>query len=116
MPDEYQQSPRFDKVKGDVIYNFHEALPPPPTPPVPPRKPFRLGQWGWISSGIAALALVGGTFAQLNARTVYYCASHNTVKYHTDATCPQLQHCGARVKSMQLGKAKDKMELCKSCH
>ena len=111
MPDDYQQSPRIKKVKRDAIYNFYEAS------PIPPQKPSRPGRWGWIGGGITALALAGTLITtQLNAQTVYYCASHNAVKYHTDATCAGLRQCGARVRSMRLGKAKDKMELCKVCH
>lgn len=118
MADKYSKSQRIDKVKRDAIYNNHYYPTPPPMPIVAPMPPARSVRWGWVSGIGAAVALVGTMAAtQLNARTpVYYCASHNAVKYHTDATCPQLQHCGARVKSMQLGKAKDKMELCKSCH
>ncbi|MDO7849196.1 hypothetical protein Q5H92_22725 [Hymenobacter sp. M29] len=109
MPDDYHQSPHIHEVKGDANYHYHEA------PHQKPRRPIR---WGWISSGIAALALAGGTLVttQLNARPVYYCASENAVKYHTDATCSHLKQCNARVKSMPLGQAKDKMELCKACH
>jgi hypothetical protein len=109
MADEYKQSPRFDQVHGNATYNYYEA---------PPRKPFRPGRWGWVGGITAALAL-GGTLVttQLNANArVYYCASHNSVKYHTDATCSWLKQCGTKVKSMPLGKARGKMELCKACH
>lgn len=108
MSDEYKQSPRIENVQGDAIYNIYKA--PKPSPP------FRPGRW--LYGVAAALALGGGALVttQLNAQTVYYCASHNTVKYHTDATCFGLTQCGARVKSMSLGKARSKMELCKMCH
>jgi hypothetical protein len=110
MPDDYQQSPRIKKVKRDAIYNYYES------PPTPPQKPARPGRWGWIGGGVATLVLAGSLLStQLSAQKVYYCASRNTVKYHTDATCAGLQQCGARVKSMALGRAKDKMELCKVC-
>jgi hypothetical protein len=114
MPDEYQQSPRIKKVKGNAIYNYYEA---PPTGPDKPAKPNRPGRWGWVGGAAAAL-LLGGTLVttQLNARVVYYCASHNTVKYHTNATCKWLKQCGSQVKSMSLGKARDKMGPCKVCH
>jgi hypothetical protein len=113
MNDEYKQSPRIEQVNGNVTYNQHEHHYPTP----PPNKPFRPGKWGWIG-GIAAALALGGTLVttQLNAQTVYYCASHNSVKYHTDATCPGLLQCGSRVRSMHLGQAKSKMELCKMCH
>lgn len=108
MSDEYKQSPRFDQVHGNATYNYYEA---------PPRKPFRPSLWGW-AGGIAAALALGGTLVttQLNAQTVYYCASHNSVKYHTDATCAALKQCGSKVKSMHLGRAKSKMEPCKVCH
>ena len=110
MPDEYKQSPRIENVQGNAIYNIYEA------PLIPPRKPFRPARW--LYGIAAALALGGGILVttQLNAQTVYYCASHNTVKYHTDATCSGLKQCGTKVKSMPLGQAKSKMELCKMCH
>ena len=110
MPDKYKQSPRIENVHGDAIYHIYEAG------TTPPRQPFRPGRW--LYGLAAALALGGGTLVttQLNARPVYYCASHNAVKYHTDATCFGLQQCGARVKSMALSKARSKMELCKMCH
>lgn len=110
MSDKYKQSPRIENVQGDAIYHIYEA------PVTPPGKPFRPGRW--LYGLAAALALGGGTLVttQLNAQTVYYCASYNTVKYHTDATCFGLKQCGARVKSMSLGKARSKMELCKVCH
>jgi hypothetical protein len=113
MPDKYKRSPRIGNVRRDAILNIYEA---PITPPTPPTPPFRPGRWLYAIA--AALALGGGTFVttQLSARTVYYCASHHTVKYHTDATCLGLTQCGARVKSMPLGKARSRMELCKMCH
>lgn len=109
MSDEYKQSPRIENVQGDAIYNIYEA------PITPPRQPFRPGRW--LYGIAAALALGGGTLVttQLNARTVYYCASRNTVKYHTDATCTHLKACGAIVRSMPVGQARDKMALCKAC-
>jgi hypothetical protein len=111
MPTDYQQSPRIRKVKGDAVYNYYES------PPPQPANPMRSKRWGWMGAGVAALALAGTLVTtQLNAQVVYYCASHNAVKYHTDATCSALQQCGATVKSMPLGQAKDKMELCKVCH
>lgn len=111
MPDDYNQSPRIEQVQGDAIYNYNHYA-------APPHKLFRPGRWGWVGGCLAVLALGGGTLAtvQLNARPVYYCASHHTVKYHTDATCQGLLQCGATVKSMPLGQAKSKMELCKVCH
>jgi hypothetical protein len=107
MADDYQQSPRINQVQGDAIYNYYET---------PPRKPFR-PRWGWVG-GITATLVLAGTLVttQLNARKVYYCASLNTVKYHTDATCPGLKQCEAKVKSMPLGQAKEKMDLCRMCH
>jgi hypothetical protein len=111
MSDEYKQSPRIEQVQGNAVYNYYEM------PPTPPRKPFRPGRWGWIAGAAAVLGL-GGTLvnSQLNAQIVYYCASHNTVKYHTDATCAGLQNCDAKVKAVPLGQAKEKMDLCKKCH
>lgn len=111
MSDEYKQSPRFDQVHGNATYNYYAA------PPKPEPKPFRPGRWGWVGGLAAALAL-GGTLVttELHARVVYYCASQNSVKYHTDATCKWLKQCGSEVKSIPLGQARDKMELCKECH
>jgi hypothetical protein len=110
MSDEYQQSPRIKKVRGNAVYNNHYYEAPPP-------KPGRPVRWGLVGGIIAALVLFAGlVITQVNAQVVYYCASHNTVKYHTNATCPALKQCDARVKSMPLGKAKDKMEQCKVCH
>lgn len=111
MPDEYKQSPRIEHVAGNVTYNQYENY-----HAEPPRKPFRPGRWG-LAGGLAALLALGGTLAttQLSAK-VYYCASSNTVKYHTDATCTGLKQCGAIVKSMSLSKARGKMDLCKMCH
>jgi hypothetical protein len=114
MSDEYKQSPRIEQVNGNVTYNQHEYhYPGPPT-----NKSFRPGKWGWIGGLVALVLGLGGILVttQLNAQTVYYCASHNTVKYHTDATCAALTQCGSRVKSMHLGQARSKMELCKMCH
>jgi len=110
MPDKYKRSPRIGNVRRDAILNIYEA------PITPPSQPFRPGRW--LYGIAAALALGGGTFVttQLNARPVYYCTSHNSVKYHTDATCSHLKACGATVRSMPLGKAREKMQLCKSCH
>jgi len=110
MPDKYKQSPHIENVQGDAIYNIYEA------PLTPPSKPFRPGRW--LYSLAAALAVGGGTLVttQLNAQTVYYCASHHAVKYHTDATCSGLKACGAIVKSIPLGQARDKMQLCKVCN
>jgi hypothetical protein len=107
MSTDNQQTQRIKRVEGDAIYHYHEA---------PPEKPFRPARW--LYGLAAALALGGGTLVttQINAQTVYYCASHNTVKYHTDATCPHLKACGATVKSMPLGEARSKMALCKHCH
>ncbi|WP_151087352.1 Rossmann-fold NAD(P)-binding domain-containing protein [Hymenobacter baengnokdamensis] len=112
MPnDEFQQSPRIKRVKGNATYNYYEAG------ATPPRQPFRLGRWGWLAGAAAVLGL-GGTLVttQLNARPVYYCASHHAVKYHTNAACFELKRCGATIKSMPLGEAKSKMQLCKECH
>jgi hypothetical protein len=108
MPDEYKQSPRIEYVQGNADYHYHEA---PRFEPKPPQR------WGLIWGGALAALVAGGTLVstQLNAQTVYYCASHNSVKYHTDATCPGLVQCGTKVKSMPLGQAKSKMQLCKKC-
>jgi hypothetical protein len=38
MPNEYQQSPRIKKVKGNAIYNYYEA---PTTGPDKPAEPAR---------------------------------------------------------------------------
>lgn len=110
MSDEYKQSPRIENVQGNATFNIYE------TPPPPPSKPFRFGRW--LYGLAAAIALGGGTFVttQLNARPVYYCASHNTVKYHTNATCAHLKACGAVVRSMPVAQARDRMQLCKACH
>ena len=111
MENDDQSTQRVHKVKRDATFNYYEA---PPTPTIPPRKPFK---WGWAAGLVAVLGLGGGTLAttQLNAQTVYYCASHNSVKYHTDATCPALKQCSAVLKSTTLGQARSKMDLCKMC-
>ena len=110
MPDDYHQNQRINRVQGDANYiNNHHHY------PETPRNPFRPGRWG-LAGGLAALLALGGTLAttQLSAK-VYYCASSNTVKYHTDATCSHLTQCGSKIKSMSLSQARNKMDLCKTC-
>ena len=46
----------------------------------------------------------------------YYCASGNTVKYHSSATCRGLNRCSATVKPLALSQAQAQMEPCKICH
>lgn len=46
----------------------------------------------------------------------YYCASGNTVKYHSLATCRGLNRCSAQVKPMALSEAQAQMDACKICH
>jgi hypothetical protein len=46
----------------------------------------------------------------------YYCASGNTVKYHSSATCRGLNRCLATVKPLALSEAQAQMEPCKICH
>jgi hypothetical protein len=45
----------------------------------------------------------------------YYCASGNTVKYHSSATCRGLNRCSAAVKPLALNEAQGQMEPCKIC-
>lgn len=46
----------------------------------------------------------------------YYCASGNTVKYHSSATCRGLNRCSATVKPLTLAEAQSKMQPCRICH
>jgi len=50
------------------------------------------------------------------ASQAYYCASGNTVKYHSSATCRGLNRCSATVKPLALSEAQGQMEPCKICH
>ena len=51
-----------------------------------------------------------------NQELAYYCASGNTVKYHSSASCRGLNRCSATVKPMALSEAQAQMEPCKVCH
>jgi hypothetical protein len=112
--DEYKKSLRVKHATGDIIYNQHEHHY--TTPPPAPQKPARPGRWALISGIVAGLGLLGTVASTQLSTKVYYCASRNTVKYHTDATCLGLKQCGGRVKSMSLSQARSKMDLCKMCH
>lgn len=46
----------------------------------------------------------------------YYCASGNTVKYHSYPDCRGLNRCGASIVSLPLTQAEDSMDPCKFCH
>lgn len=111
--DEYQKSLRVEHAAGNVTLNQHEHHYHGPTPSPP--KPTRPGRWAWIAGIAAAMALGGGVATTQLSAKVYYCGSHNTVKYHTDATCMHLVQCGAKVKSMSLSQARSKMDICRAC-
>lgn len=46
----------------------------------------------------------------------YYCASGNTVKYHSYPDCRGLNRCGASIVSLPLNQAEASMDPCKFCH
>jgi hypothetical protein len=46
----------------------------------------------------------------------YYCASGNTVKYHSSATCRGLSRCQANIQKMSLAEARQSMAPCSYCH
>jgi hypothetical protein len=46
----------------------------------------------------------------------YYCASGNTVKYHSYPDCRGLNRCDASVVSIALREAEGSMDPCKFCH
>jgi hypothetical protein len=46
----------------------------------------------------------------------YYCASGNTVKYHSSPDCRGLSRCSASIVSLPLHEAEGSMDPCKFCY
>lgn len=67
----------------------------------------------WLPAAPAQPALARAIHAPTYA---YYCASGNTVKYHSSATCRGLNRCSAEVKKLTLEDAQQRMAACKLCH
>jgi hypothetical protein len=67
-----------------------------------------LGAWGFYAQG---------TSHHTASKKAYYCASGNTVKYHSFPTCRGLSSCTARVTFISLAKARrQQMAPCQVCH
>jgi hypothetical protein len=79
-----------NKFLDGVVY-----VPPTPTPKHRPRQTHR---------------------AHAPVALAYYCASGNTVKYHSSPDCRGLSRCGASIESLPLNQAERSMDPCKFCH